>query len=84
MHPNPVQLDGEARAGTSIAIAVLLVLGLAGCAAELRGRPDSSAVEDAPSVGVFTGDYVDGKPLFRFPPIHIVGSRIGVDGKRVE
>jgi hypothetical protein len=79
MHPNTEQVGGKARAGASIAIATLLVLALAGCAAELRGRPDSSAVEDAPNVGVFTGDYVDGKPLFRFPPIHIVGSRIGVD-----
>ena len=79
MHPDTVQLDGKARAVTSIAIATLLVLALAGCAAGLRDRPGSSAVEDAPNVGVFTGDYVDGKPLFRFPPIHIVGYRIGVD-----
>ena len=79
MHPDTVQVDGKARAGTSIAIATLLVLALAGCAAELRGRPGSSAMEDAANVGVFTGEYVDGKPLFRFPPIYIVGSRIGVD-----
>jgi hypothetical protein len=76
MRPNTVQLDGNAGARASIAIATLLLaIGLAGCAAELRGRPDNSADDGTPYVGVFTGEYVDGKPLYRLPPIHVVGSR---------
>ena len=79
MHPNTVQVDGKARAGTSIAIATLLLaLGLAGCAVELRGRFGSSTTEGTQYVGVFTGEYVDGKPLYRFPSILVVGSRNSV------
>ena len=51
----------------------LLILGLAGCASELAsrtGRPDA-----APYVGVFTGDFVEGLPLYRFPSLEVVGSR---------
>ena len=46
------------------------MLGLAGCA-ELRSRP--------PYVGEFTGEYVDGKPLYRLPSIQVVGYRSGRD-----
>jgi hypothetical protein len=61
------------------AIALLFfALGLAGCAADLRGRPGEPAAENTPYVGVFTGEYLDGKPLYRFPPIYVVGSRSGV------
>jgi hypothetical protein len=73
-----VQVEGKARAGTWIAVATLLVLGLAGCAAELGRKPSSSASEAAPYGGVFTGEFVDGKPLYRFPAIHVVGSRSSV------
>ena len=45
------------HARTAVAIA------LAGCAADMSGRPSSPA-EETPYVGVFTGEYVDGKPLF--------------------
>lgn len=75
MRPNSVQVDGKALAGPWIAIATLLVLGLAGCAADLSGTPSGPAADDAPYVGVFTGEYVDGKPLFRFPPLLVVGTR---------
>jgi hypothetical protein len=78
MHPKTVQVDGKARAGTSIAVATFLVLGLAGCAAELGLKPSSLASEAASYVGVFTGEFVDGKPLYRFPAIHVVGSRSSV------
>lgn len=71
--------DGMARTGTSIAIAALLLLGLAGCAAGLSGRLGSSASGDTPYVGVFTGVNVDGKPLYRFPSINVVGSRSSVE-----
>jgi hypothetical protein len=81
VHANTLQLDSNADTRASIAIATLLLaLGLAGCAAELRGGPDSSAAEGTSYVGVFTGEYVDGKPLYRFPRIIVFGSRSSVDG----
>ena len=51
---------------SKIAVAAVLVLALAGCA-ELTTRP--------PYVGEFTGEYVDGKPLYRLPSIEVVGYR---------
>jgi len=45
----------------ALAAAVVLVAGLAGCA--------STAAPKADYVGVFTGEYVDGRPLYRFPTI---------------
>jgi hypothetical protein len=58
-----------------IAIAALFILGLGGCAPELTLRPVRPSMEAAPYVGVFTGEYVDGKPLYRFPAIEIIGWR---------
>jgi hypothetical protein len=75
MQPNATQVDVRAAEITWIAIATLLVLGLTGCAAvDLKGRPSMPA-EDTSYAGVFTGEYIDGKPLYRFPPILVVGSR---------
>jgi len=54
--------------------AVALVLGLAGCASEPLPKPSHPA-DAAPYVGVFTGEFVDGKPLYRFPRIEVIGSR---------
>ena len=59
-----------------IVVATALVLGLAGCAGELRSQPGSAPLEAAPYVGVFTGEFVDGRPLYRFPPILVIGSRM--------
>jgi hypothetical protein len=59
-----------------VAVATALVLGLAGCAAGPGPKPTSSHLEVAPYVGVFTGEFVDGRPLYRFPPILVIGSRI--------
>jgi hypothetical protein len=75
--PDSVKLDGMAKSGTSIVFAILLVLGLAGCAAQ----PSGSTSEDTVYVGVFTGEYVDGIPLYRFPSITVVGARssVGID-----
>jgi hypothetical protein len=67
------------RSGASIVIAALLVFGLAGCAALQSDRSNSSS-GDSPYVGVFTGEFVEGRPLYRFPPIHVVGSRSDVGG----
>ena len=39
---------------------------------------NSSDAEVTPYVGVFTGEFVDGVPLYRFPAIHVVGSRSSV------
>ena len=36
------------------------------------------STEAVPYVGVFTGEFVDGKPLYRFPTIEVVGSRSSV------
>ena len=49
------------------AAAVLLMVALSGCASTLAPKPDY--------VGVFTGEYVDGRPLYRFPTIEVVGMR---------
>ena len=46
-------------------------------ASDLQPRLNSPATE-APYVGVFTGELVDGKPLYRFPSIEVIGSRHSV------
>ena len=51
--------------------AFLLIVGLAGCA--------STAAPKTDYVGVFTGEYVDGRPLYRFPAIEVVGTRRGLE-----
>jgi len=61
-----------------IAVAIALVFGLAGCAAELGTKPSSLPLGAAPYVGVFTGEFVDGKPLYRLPSILVIGSRSSV------
>jgi len=53
----------------AIAAAALAAVALAGCAAP-SGQPDDDAY-----VGVFTGEYVDGVPLYRLPTIEVVGFR---------
>jgi len=68
---NTAHVDGKARAARSMAVAMAVAIALAGCAA----GPGGPAAGVAPYVGVFTGEYVDGKPLYRFPSIHVVGSR---------
>ena len=79
MQSSPVQVNVRTQWSRSIAVATLLALGLAGCAADRGGRLGNSAGnsgdENGPNVGVFAGEYVDGKPLYRFPPIYIVGLR---------
>jgi hypothetical protein len=62
--------DNRARIRT--AILALLVLALAGCASGLPPRADSSR---PPYIGVFTGEFVDGLPLYRLPTIEVIGSR---------
>ena len=59
-------------------MAALLIVGLAGCASGLAPRPSQPPADAAPYVGVFTGELVDGKPLYRFPTIEVVGSRSSI------
>jgi hypothetical protein len=61
-----------------VAIALLLVLALAGCATTRLPSPGGPSAEEGSYVGVFTGELVDGKPLYRFPTIEVVGSRRSV------
>jgi hypothetical protein len=63
------------HACAAFATIALLLVGLAGCASELTPRPNPPPANAAPYVGVFTGEFVDGRPLYRFPAIEIVGSR---------
>ena len=74
MDPSERQVE-RADARARFALVALLVVGLAGCATELTPRPGSPSIEPAPYVGVFTGEFVDGRPLYRFPTIEVVGSR---------
>ena len=74
MHPRKLHVR-RTDAPPLIAAVVLVIVGLAGCATEPTPRPDSPTTEAAPYAGVFTGELVDGKPLYRFPTIEVVGSR---------
>ena len=64
---------GDTRTWVVAAFVAIVIAGLAGCATEPALR-----TEPAPYVGVFTGEFVDGKPLYRLPPIEVVGSRRSV------
>ena len=77
MYPRNLQAEHRTDARTAFATAVFLIVGLAGCASELTPRPNDPSTGAAPYVGVFTGELVDGKPLYRFPAIEVVGSRSG-------
>ena len=75
MYPRNLHVEHRTDAHTALAAVALLVVGLAGCASEPTPRPDGPPAGAAPYVGVFTGELVDGKPLYRFPAIEVVGSR---------
>ena len=77
IHPRNLQVEHGTGARTAFA-AALLVVGLAGCAAGLPPGTNQPAADAAPYVGVFTGEFVDGRPLYRFPAIEVVGSRIRI------
>jgi hypothetical protein len=78
MYPRNLQVERRTDARTVFATVALLIVGLAGCASELTPRPNRPPADAAPYVGVFTGEFVDGKPLFRFPTIEVVGSRSSI------
>ena len=76
MHPRHPQVGHRPHARAAFAAGALLIVGLAGCASELTPWPNRAPADAAPYVGVFTGEFVDGKPLYRFPTIEVVGTRI--------
>jgi hypothetical protein len=75
MYPRNLQVEHRARARTAFAAWALLLVGLAGCASEFTPKANRPPADSAPYVGVFTGEFVDGKPLYRLPTIEVVGSR---------
>jgi hypothetical protein len=78
MYPRNLHVEHRIDARTAFATAALLIVGLAGCASELTPTPNRVPADAAPYVGVFTGEFVDGKPLYRFPTIEVVGSRSSI------
>ena len=78
MYPRNLQVEHRTDARTAFATVALLIVGLVGCASELTPRPNRPPADAAPYVGVFTGEFVDGKPLYRFPTIEVVGSRSSI------
>jgi uncharacterized protein YjiS (DUF1127 family) len=64
-----------------VALIATVALGSAAEAADLR--PASKASAKAQVVGVFTGEYVNGTPVYRLPSVIVVASR-EVDRARLE
>lgn len=62
------RLRGAAYVSTVLAVAI--AIGLSACASV--GHPSA---DRQPYVGAFTGDFVDGLPLYRLPSITVVGTR---------
>jgi hypothetical protein len=78
MHPGIATVGRKERPATVIAVWTMLALALGGCAAGTGPNLGSPASEPVTYVGVFTGEFVDGIPLYQFPPIFVVGSRRSV------
>ncbi len=78
MIPRNLLIKYMTRKRMALAVSALLIIGLAGCASDLTPKASLPPANAAPYVGVFTGEFVDGKPLYRFPAIEIVGSRSSV------
>ena len=75
MGPRNLQDEHRTDVLGAFATAALLIIGLGGCAAELTSRSTRPPTDAAAYVGVFTGEFVDGRPLYRFPTIEVLGSR---------
>ena len=73
----PNVANGRSAAPTlrAIAAVVLLIVAVAGCATEPMSKSGTPSAHAAPYIGMFTGEFVDGVPLYRFPPIEVVGTR---------
>jgi hypothetical protein len=79
MNLRNLQCRQSTDACTAFAAVALLMLGVAGCASDLTSTPSRAPADLAPYEGVFTGEFVDGKPLYRFPTIEVVGSRSSIE-----
>jgi hypothetical protein len=64
-----------------VALIATVALDTAAEAADLR--PASKASANAPVIGLFTGEYVNGAPVYRLPPVIVVGTR-EIDRARLE
>ena len=78
MVPRDLRIKCMARERMVLAAMVLALAGLAGCASGLTPNAGLPPANAAPYIGVFTGEFVDGKPLYRLPAIEIVGSRSSI------
>jgi hypothetical protein len=78
MYPRNPRVEHRTDARTALAAVALLIVGLAGCAAGPTPGPSHPPADAAPYVGVFTGEFVDGKPLYRFPTIEVVVLRSSI------
>jgi len=69
---SPCMAGGATLTGVCARLAIVaFALGIAGCA--------SAPTATTAYVGEFTGEFVDGVPLYRFPAIEVVGTRRSVD-----
>ena len=64
-----------------VALIATVALGAAAEAADLQ--PASNASVKAPAAGLFTGEYVNGTPVYRLPPVIVVANR-AVERGRLE
>lgn len=79
MQPRDFQGKCETVARALLGVAAfLMIVVLAGCASNQVSRQRPPATEAESYVGVFTGAFVDGKPLYRFPAIEVIGSRSSI------
>ena len=77
MYSSNVQVAHSTWARAAFALVALSIAGFAGCASDLTSTPNHSSANVA-TYGLFTGEFVDGLPLYRFPPIVVVGSRSSI------
>jgi len=61
---------------TATAVAIVVMALVSGCAGS---GPFDEARRTTEYVGAFTGRFVDGLPLYRLPPIDVVGTRRSAD-----
>ena len=63
-------------ARTTLIMLVLIATGLSVTTAEMAvPQPPSRTSTESQNVGVFTGKFVDGMPVYQLPPVNVVGHR---------
>jgi hypothetical protein len=64
------------RSSMSLVACALIAIALPAAAVEkTAGTPLAKTTGEATPSAVFTGEFVDGKPLYRLPPINVVAHR---------